>query len=594
MKLKIYSSIIILLLAVSFLSAQPDSLAVVNDSLLVFSDSLSFNQAREDSLRVQALLDSLENQKPEVDYEAYKNLVEKVEEYKNESRNRFKGDKNKELFWSVQGHLFGLSSDNYQLKKDNFTELASLYPTFLKLQNYNRFYGEQVTGDFYNLNKEYYDLPVTAIEVVAGTGDYDLGAGYVSLQKNQFLDKYNLDFRMNFVKGDLYYGSELASNSSANLIIPLENSQLDIAFNSISYEGPYYRLSPAFRLNTSIFEENSHSMSLFYTNSYLDLGLKYSTETLKHITEENLTRDYWQLSLSKKLASENWQGQIAYEYFIHNEDFYSQELNSLSSDIDHLLSLDFNSNYERLNLTNKLLLANPAQLLSNTSLDYKLTDNWKVGTFTNFRKSLKKKNLLPNYSVSSNSETADSSLDSTFYLNEKNYIGFDVGYANSDLNLAAKVGYASIESQLFNSEFNHDYIALKSQVSGTYSHTFGKYQLNLASLMKYYIETLGRDIHYTPKASMTNSLEVSRDMNHDNYVKAGIAYHYFDAFLAFENLDEVLYSDSSLLDLYFGIQITKQFEITAYWKNILDNYTIAGQQSLPQSITALISWNFLN
>ena len=95
-------------------------------------------------------------------------------------------------------------------------------------------------------------------------------------------------------------------------------------------------------------------------------------------------------------------------------------------------------------------------------------------------------------------------------------------------------------------------------------------------------------------ASMTNSLELSRDVNHDNYIKAGVAHHYFDAYIAFEDKDQALYPEASLLDLYLGFQITKQFEIYAYWKNIFDNRVIVGHQTIPQSITVLISWNFLN
>lgn len=583
MNRKIYYILLLLLFAITYLSAQTDSLLVVSDSLLLI-------QTNEDSLFIDSVMDSAEKPKVQVDYSAYENLFARAEEYKTKSRSNFMRDGNKELFWSIQGHLFGLSSDNYFLKRDNFTDLPSLYPTSLKLQNYNRFYTESVNGDFYNLTKEYYLLPVTAIEVVASTGDYDLATGFVAVKKNKFLNRYNLDFRMNFVKGDLYSGSELASNSSANLLIPFKNSQLNIGFNSISYEGPYYRLSPAFRLNTTIFEETSQALSLFYDNNYLNVGLKFAQENYKRITPSSLNREYWQILLTKDFSLEQWQGKVTYEYFIHEEDFYNQELNSLSSDIDQLLSLDFSSDYDRLNLTNNLVVTYPYQLLSNSTLGYKLTNHWQVGAFTNFRKTLKKEKLFTDYSPNS----VDSIVDSPFYLNEKNNTGLKLDYSLNNLNLALEVGNATIEAKLFNSNFDQDYQALKTQFSGNFSHTYGKYQLNLNSLMRFYQELDGYDLHYTPKANFTNSLEISHDMNYDNFIKAGIAHHYFDAYLAFQNKDEVLDPAASLLDLYLGFQITKQFEINGYWKNILDNQVIAGQRTIPQSITVLISWNFLN
>ncbi len=586
MKLNVFSSIIILL-AVTCLSAQSDSLLVVGDSLLS-------QQAREDSLKIEAILDSLENQKPDIDYTAYLNLLEKVEEYKTERRKIFTGDSNKELYWSVQGHLFGLSSDNYFIKKDNFSELPSLYPTYLKIQNFNRLYSESITGDFYNLSKDYYHLPVTAIEVVAGTGDYDLGAGFVALKKNKFLDKYNLDFRMNFVKGDLYDGSELASNSSANLIIPFANSKLDIAFNSISYEGPYYRLSPAFQLNQTIFEESSQALSLYFTNNYLDLGLKYSSGTIKRITPSSLNREYIQLLLAKDLSIEKWHGQISYEYFLHNEDFYSQEFNSLSSDIDQLMDFQLSSHYERLNLSNRLIVTYPYQLLSDTDIFYNLSPNWKVGAFTDNRYTLKKENLYTDYRYSSDPNDNESIAQAPFYLNEKNNTGINLNYSQANLDITCEVGNATIDSELIDSSTKEEYQALKTKISANFSHTYGKYEFHLASLMKFYQEFDNKDIYYTPQANLTNSVEIIRDMDHDNYITAGIAYHFFDAFLGLEDKNNVIYNETSLLDLNLGFQITKQFEINAYWKNILDNQFIAGNRTIPQSITVLISWDFLN
>ncbi len=587
MKLNIYSCIFILFFAVTLAYAQSDSLLVVSDSLL-------FNQAKEDSLRIEAFIDSLENQKAKIDYEAYQSLFEKVEDYKSASRDNFNADRNKGLFWSLQGHLFGLNSDNYFIKKDHFSELPSLYPTFVKMQNYNRLYTDSNSGSFYNLDKEYYQLPVTAIEVVAGTGDYDLGAGFFALKKNKFLDKYNLDFRMNFLKGDMFSGSELASNVSTNLIIPLKNSSVDIAYNSISYEGPYYRLSPAFKLNTTIFEEKSRAISLYYANNYLDLGLKYSSETYKRITPTSLNREYFQLLFAKNFTLDNWQGKASYEYYFHKEDFYSQEFNSLSSDIDQLVSLDFNSDYDRLNLSNKLVITYPYQLLSNTNLYYDLTNQWRLGAFTNFRKTLKKDNLYTDYEFSSDSDSEESLIQAPFYLNEKNNTGIKLNYSKNNLNLALEVANATIESELLDSTITENYQAIKTQLSANYSLAYGKYSFKLASLMKFYQDLDNNDIYYTPQANLTNSVEIIRDMDHDNYIKAGIAYHFFDAYLGLEDKSNVIYNETSLLDLYLGFQITKQFEINAYWKNILDNQYIAGERTIPQSITVLISWNFLN
>ncbi len=583
MKLKIYCAIISFLLAVTLCNAQSDSLATVSDSLL-------FNQAHLDSLGMQTPIDSLDEASTEIDYSDYLNLFERVEKYKSESRDSFRSDPNKRLFWSIQGHLFGLSTDNYFIRKDNFTELNSLSPNYLKLQHYNRFYRETLSGDFYHLDKEYYDLPVTAIEVVASTGDYDLGTGYVALKKNKFFDRYNLDFRMNFVKADFYNGSELASNTTGNLIIPFKNSYLDIAFNSVSFEGPYYRLSPAFRLNSTIFEENSQSFSAFYNSNLLKFGLKYSAENYQRITPRTLKREYFQILLNKDFNARNWHGEINYEYFFHQEDFYSQELNSLSSDLDQVLDLYLSSDYDHLNLSNRIVLTYPYQLLTNSELSYTLTENWKFGVFSHFRQTLKKENLFPDFT----SDTDDNPISTPFYLNEKNNTGLNLHFSSSHINLEAAISNANIETELLNSPFAKDYQAIKTHFAGDIFYSLGKYAFKLSSLMRFYQDYDNYDIHYLPKAMLTNSLEISRDVNHNNFIKTGLAHHYFDAYLAWENSAEVLYPQSSLLDIYLGFQITKLFEINAYWKNILDNQIITGHRTIPQSITVLISWNFLN
>ena len=583
MKLKTYIILISLLFSLTFLFAQADSLATLNDSML-------FQQAKADSLAIQALLDSLDIAQDTIDYSDYLNLFERVEEYKSSSRDTFQADPGKTLFWSVQGHLFGLSSENYFIRKDHFSELGSPYPTYLKLQNYNRFYTDSWQGNFYTLAKEYYDLPVTAIEVVASTGDYDLGTGYVALKKNKFLDKYNLDFRMNFVKGDFYYGSELASNTSANLIIPFTKSNLDIAFNSIAYEGPYHRLSPAFRINSTIFENNSHSISAFYSNNLLNLGVKYASENYTGIAPKTLEREYLQILFNKEFSSEHWLGQINLEYFVHKEDFYSQEMNSLSSDIDHLLDISLASDYDHFNLSNRAVITLPYQLLTNTEISYNFSENWNIGAFTYLKETLKKENLFNDYSPSEESAL----VDYPFYLNEKLDTGLSLNFSSLNLNLGLSVSNTNIENELYQSSIKNDYQAVKTQFSGNISHSYDKYGIHLSSLMKFYQDYENYDIHYLPKAVLTNSFELSRDVNHNNYIKAGIAHHFFDAYLAVEDKNEVLYPQASLLDIYLGFQITKQFEIRGYWKNILDNQTITGHRAIPQSITVLISWNFLN
>lgn len=593
MKWNKYCTLIILLISTTFAVAQVDS-------LLVESDSLSQPVTELDSLTVATELDSL-NAEANLEYSedeedaswlAYKDLFTKIEQYKTEYRDEQIPDSNKGLFWSIQGHLFGLSSDNYYLKRGCFTELNSLYPTFQKLQNYNRFYQESNSNDFYTLEKKYYQLPVTAIEVVAGMGDYDLGSGYVALKKNYFLNRYNLDFRMNFLKADLFHGSELASNSSGNLIIPFENSNLNIAFNSISYDGPFNKLSPAFRLSELMFAENSSAIAATYHNEYVDVGLKFTGETYRHITPKSLERTYWQLLLAKQVNLGYWQSEISYEFFYHDEDFYSQELNSFSSDIDHLLNLQFSSDYERFNLSTKLVTTLPYQLLTNSEATYNLTNNFKLGVFTNFRQTLKKDNLFTNYTPTPSDPA--SALLNPLYLNEKNSTGLLFNFTNSNLILNLTVGNAEIETEVLNSTFKEEYQAFKAQIGGDYTYSFNSYKLNAHSLMRIYQEYDKHNILYTPKFNMTNSIELIRDMKHNNLVTLGIAHHFFDSYLAYDDNQKVLYPECSLLDFYAGAQITKQFEIRGYWKNILDNQIIAGHRSIPQSLMVLISWSFLN
>lgn len=594
MKWNKHCALIILLISITFAFAQVDS-------LLVESDSLPQPPAELDSLMVVTELDSLDaavdldyNKEEEAEWLAYKDLFTKIEQYKTEYRDEQIADSNRGLFWSIQGHLFGLSADNYYIKRGNFTELNSLYPTFQKLQNYNRFYQESNSGDFYVLEKNYYQLPITAIEVVAGIGDYDLGSGYVALKKNYFLNRYNLDFRMNFLKANLFHGSELASNSSGNLVIPFKNSSLDIAFNSISYDGPFNKLSPAFRLSELMFAENSSAVAATYNNEYVDVGLKFTGETYRHITPKSLERTYWQLLLAKQVNSEHWQSEISYEFFYHDEDFYSQELNALSSDLDHLLNLQFRSNYERFNLSSKLVTTLPYQLLTNNEATYNLTNKVKLGVFTNLRKTLKKDSLFTNYTPPTNPSDPASNLLNTLYLNEKNNIGLLFNFVNTNLNLNLSLGNVEIEAEALNTTFKEEYQAFKAQVNGDYTYSYKNYTLNAHSLMRIYQEYDKYNILYTPKFNMTNSVEVIKDIKHNNLIRIGVAHHFFDSYLAYEDNEKVLYPECSLLDFYVGAQITKQFEIRGYWKNILDNQIIAGHRSIPQSLIVLISWSFLN
>lgn len=587
MKFKIYLLIIILIFAISHTWAQENILSTDKDTLRV-------QEVASDTLGLQAIIDSLSNVDKEIDKTAYLDLFAKVEDYKTQSRKNFIADENKKLYWSIQGHLFGLVSDNYHIRRDNFTELNSLYPSYLKLQNYNRFYQESQADYFIELTKDYYNLPVTAIEVVASTGDYDLATGYFALKKNEFLDRFNLDFRMNFVKGDFFYGSELASNTSANLIIPYSNSSLDIAFNSIAYEGPYHRLSPAFMLKTAIFEDNSQSLSALYKNDIINFGLKYFSETYKGITDNTLEQNKLQILMNKDLRSDHWQANFNYEAFFGKTDFYNQEINALSSDIDHLLDLSLKSFYDKINLDNRLLLTYPYQLLTKSEINYKLQENISLNAFTDFKESLQKKDLIKGYSPGIDSDTGQELSMPIYYLNEKNNSGLSLKYTSKSLNLALALGNSIIETKLLNTLYKQDFQAFKTEFQGKINRTYGKYAFKISSKMRFYQVYDNKNIHYLPKANLTNSFEIARDVNHNNYIKVGASYHFFDAYLAFDDTKELLHPETSLLDLYLGFQISKLFEINLYWKNILDEQVIAGYRTIPQSITVLMSWNFLN
>lgn len=587
MKFKIYLLIIILIFALNLAWSQ--DLALPTDN-----DSLSGQEVASDTLGLQAVIDSLANVEEKLDRSDYLDLFSKVEDYKTESRRNFIADENKGLYWSIQGHLFGLVSDNYHIRRDNFTELNSLYPSYLKLQNYNRFYQESQDDYFIDLTKVYYQLPVTAIEVVASTGDYDLGTGYFALKKNKLLDRFNLDFRMNFAKGDFFYGPELASNTSANILIPFSNSSLDIAYNSIAYEGPFHRLSPAFMLKTSIFEDNSQSLSALYKNNIVNFGLKYLSETYKGISDKTLERNKLQILLSKDLNFDYWQANFNYEAFLGKTDFYSQEINSLSSDINHLLDLSLKSNYDKFNLTNRLILTHPYQLITNSDINYNFQENMSLTAFTNFKESIQKNYLIKGYSPGIDPDTGQELSLPIYYLNEKNNSGLSLKYTSKSLNLALTLGNTIIETKLLNTVYKQDFQALKTQFQGQFTQSYGKYAFNLTSRMSFYQDYTNENIHYLPKANLTNSFEIARDVNHNNYIKVGAAYHFFDSYLVFDQELELLHPESSLLDLYFGFQITKLFEINLYWKNILDEQVIAGYRTIPQSITVLMSWNFLN
>ncbi len=569
--------------------------------ILTFSFSIALSQeasdsldviAMPDSLVIQAILDSLdnlENQKDIIDYEAYKDLFNKIDSYKTNSREDFQFDSPNANIYSAQDHYFASESNNFIVRKNGFTELSNTQASYMKLQHYNRFYKQTHSAGIYSLEKEYYQLPVTILEAVSGLGDYDLGTAYFAIKKNHFRNKYNLDARMNFLKANLYYGEELASNSSVNLLAPLyEDIKLEVAYNSVSYEGPFTKLLPAFRISEAIFEENSQSFSGLVKSKYFDFGIKYSSEEYRKIMPEILKQNTSQFILGKEYSSEDFRLKTSYEFFLKDENFYSQELNSLSSDINHLLYAELDYRKSTFFTENRLLLSEPYQVNSSSKLGYSFNDDIRLYLQTDFSKSRKKTNLFPD-----NPEWTALITDHT-YLNENSYLALGSSYHDSTFYLQGNIGLADIEFENISLDSREEYSALKSELEASIKHKYNKYSINYNTKLKGYYELDGYDMMLTPALIMTNSLDIARDVGYNNYVKAGLSHHYGASYYGFEDNFLVSYQDTSLLDAYIGFQITRLFELRTSFKNILNRDIIYGYKNIPQSVIVTVSWNFIN
>ena len=521
----------------------------------VESDTLDVNQVYLDSLEVEAQIDSLLSNSPSsrVDLEAYKELFSRMSTYKDSARKTFRWDEVEQNYYSIQNHLFGVESDNYHIRVNHFTELNNVAPSYMVFQQNARFYDQKKNGLFYDFSKSYYQLPVTVIETMAGMGDYELGSAFFGIKKNHFLNKYNLDYRMNFLKGRFYWGQESASNSSVNFQMPLYGNVLDINYSSVGLDGLYHKLSPVFRIDQLMYSEKTRKLSLYYLNDYVNFGVKLSSEEYSKIAPVTLERELIQFSFEKEYIQDNIAVKYGYEYLIHDENFNNQELNSLSSDVDHILNCDVKYDLDKYTFEQNLVVTNPTQLLSSSKLNYAFNDNITLSLFSDSRKSSIKEEIFTEI------DTLNNNLEDFTYLNEKNYSGITIQLNNSNWDITSSIGNALIDFELIPEDYEENYKAVRFDLSGSYKYWYKKYSLKLSTNIKGYQDYNNYDIVLTPGLTMTNRLDLVKDIEHNNLLKMGLSHYYVSEYVGYEDNDKFLYPNTSLLDFYVGIQITKLF-----------------------------------
>lgn len=571
---------------------------IMDDSTEEVSDSL---KVLLKEMQEQARIDSLNQIKLKIMESHYDSLHQQIDLFMQKRRDEVLWDNSHSLYWQIHGHFFGTESENKFITREGFTELSNLSPTYNSLQYFNRFYKNTQSTNFINLYKEYYTLPIPLVELIGGTGDYRLNSGYVTFRKNYLFNKYNLDFRMNFVKGNLWKSKEAMTNSSTNIVIPLKQSSIDIGLTTVSYEGPEIKLSPVFRLDRVVYEHNYSSLNAMYRSGFIDLGFKFSQEKYHKIVDKTLERKVAQLLIHKNYSTANWVYDCRYEFFLHKEDFYNQQLNALSSNINSLLYSEIRSQYEKYNFTLSSVITEPYQYILEGKFLYSINSNNTGFIFANSKKISDNDKILSNKFIPMNEDNIQVVFDYDFQLNERLFSGLGYQTRYDKFNFDVKGGLLDVEfsdnHELTLRGSYHKYGA-RMDVNGSYTYEFGlnRVKIDTKNRFRFALD----NVQLLNNAITNNEIEFSRDMGHHNRVKFGVNYLFADQYLTRKNysLEEttssVYHEYTNAIDIYAGLQISNLFETTLYLKNVLNQQVIFEQKTMPIAVALLMSWNFLN
>ena len=560
--------------------------------ILIFSGSFIYAQA--DSLEVAAV-DTLALSQPVVD----RLVIEDWVSNQLQARNLFRSFldqpspilNNLDLY-RASYHAIGLNNPALSIQRHGFSQIPGIWSQGYYLQAYDAFYNQSTIEQSVSFDEAGYTQPVLVTDLQAGLGDYEYNFARLGLKKNQVFGFPGLYYSLDFLaQTGLWTGIDHDQTSMRHyLSAALGRFVIEAEYADWAVDASSQDLNPVWWQSSNFVID--HKLRQYYaaiSSPWLDLSLLSVSEKAKAASLDQSNRSF-QIKAEKSVQIAQHQLSASYEH-MNTELDYSPQASFADRVYDDLLSAAYGYLGDKMSLSLQAGYYDFAHL----RLEGDNSWNWlgmKLGV----------------HGMKSGLENVPIDLiniyDPASYINPVNqYLDASVsGYIQADLvqglDLSINGGQRFFRSSGISSTVAWEDEAALPFVDSrlALNRSFGKYQLVASQVLNWQAETelAASGYNYTdlPQFRLQSYLQLKRDMNNNNYLFGGLSFTGHSSYISStQNGQE--FAAAGILDIWAGVQISKLFELSVSFKNVLDS-DIYGVYPIPQSLHASLRWFYLN
>ena len=487
-------------------------------------------------------------------------------------------------------HAVGMDNMALGIQRYGFSVVPGIWSQAFYLQQYDSVYRQTVSGSTVGFTEPKYDDPVLITDLHAGLGDYEFNFARVGLKKNQIFGFPGLYYSLDFL-GQTGLWTGINHNQSSM------RHYLSIALGRFVIEGEYMGwavdassqdLKPMWWQSANYVIE--HKYKQFYAalrNPWLDLSLISVSDQAKATLQNiNLRNSSLQVKASKALQIGAHQLYVDYEH-ASSELEYTPIPTAENRVYDDLVSARYLYVGDRLNADLEARYYN----LKDLYLEGDSSWNWlgmKLGVHG-------MKSGLANASQSViDLYNPTATIYPVSQILNAQYSGYVSANLLQDIELSLNAGQKVLDSSgsTWSDQTTLPFADLKLGLQKDY----GKYRLSASQVLNWQAEADAArpGIYYTelPGFRYQSYLQLKRDMDNDNALFAGLSYVGHSSYFSSTQTAQE-FAAAGIMDMWAGVQISKLFELTLSFKNVLDS-DIYGIYPIPRSVHASLRWFYLN
>jgi hypothetical protein len=491
---------------------------------------------------------------------------------------------NPSTFYEHQNQALGLNHEIPHLKYHGFELPARAMNRALYLANFKMYHELAVSNKQYQIWQRVYPYPIAVSRLTGSLGDYD--SRYVSamLSKSRIFGFQNSAVKFDFTAQNGYWADTPGSLSAMKLYAELGLYGVDLAFDYASYkrETSMYELLPMYWRNVN-FPVSHELKNLFLSASWGSLELSYlnsSDEASSVYFNQVLNAQSQQFALENTFEWGKGDAALRYEYADVNSNYATTNSYNLEK-YKHLLSFAAHAN-SPLIFDTQVELFDWKRLRTGADLGY-ARGYYQGGVYAQVYGGAREEiTSIPDI------YTTGADLSVPFIYSPAEW-GVYLLYARDQL--SAKLTLGQRQSELHLPAGTAEKNLAVAHLAAKWNPRWGDWELLIQPVWNY--QQFSQELMESPEFSFRSEQVLTRHLGHDNALSAGMSLYGHSEYYAANVAMPYLIGGSTLIDVWAGVKITRQFDFAVSFKNLF-SAALYAVNPIPMSVHASLKWYFLN